>query len=395
MFPYCLAISNIHAPRWSERHTAIFFALVVYTLILFIFAGDFVFDSSLKQGPSTPLLYNKYFITSDNAKIPVRKWLPDNHRVMAVIIALHGFLKDFGIASYAYDQCGFGNAPHRGYWTEINISTRDLTEFTQLIRNRHPDVPLFLLGKSISAAEIIVAMTSDKPPPADGVILSAPAVWAWESVPWYQKVGLWLANHAVPWLQLTGASLHLVPTDNIKMLRELSHDPLVLKKSSIRTIYGLADLMNRAFEHARQLDKLTLVFYGERDEIVPRRSVYRMLNSLPPEREWRVALYENGYHMLLRDLEAQRYWRDIAAWINNPSQKLPSGADKRAATVRSEARLFYCVNAAGKWKHSDMIFQPNLWLWLLLVLKSLHHLFRKVFSYSDAFLTCLLKIYRH
>lgn len=332
--------------RWSEKQTAITFALLVYALIFFIFASDRVFDSTLEQNSSSPLLYNKYFITSDNAKIPVRRWLPDHHRVKAVIIALHGFndyskffngpgsyLTDFGIASYAYDQRGFGSAPHRGYWTEVNISTRDLREFTELVRNRHPGVPLYLLGESMGAAEIIVAMTNNKPPPADGVILSAPAVWAWESVPWYQRIGLWLANHTIPWLELTGAGLHLVPTDNIKMLRELYRDPLVLKKTRIRTIYGLTDLMNQAFEHANKLDKMTLVLYGERDEIVPMRFVYRMINSLPPDREWRIALYENGYHMLLRDLEAQRYWRDIAAWIDDPSKKLPSGADKRAATV--------------------------------------------------------------
>ncbi|WP_081906199.1 alpha/beta hydrolase [Methylobacter tundripaludum] len=340
-FPFLLKVCAIRA----KKHTVICFALLLFELILFIFVSNLFFEKPLKKPVNAPRLDSNYFIASDNAKLPVRTWFPDNHPVKAVIIALHGFndysnffnrpgnyLKDFGIASYAYDQRGFGNAPERGYWSITNVSTRDLTEITQLVRNQHPGVPLYLLGESMGAAEIIVAMTRDNPPSVDGVILSAPAVWAWESIPWYQRTGLWLANQICPWLTLTGASLHLVPSDNIKMLRELSRDPLVLKKSRIDTIYGLADLMNHAFEQANQMAKLTLVLYGERDEIVPERSVYRMLKTLPSNREWHIALYENGYHLLLRDLEAPIYWRDIAAWIDNPLRNLPSGADKRAAT---------------------------------------------------------------
>jgi alpha-beta hydrolase superfamily lysophospholipase len=321
-------------------------ALLLFVLIFCLIVGNRFFENPLKENVNFPYLDGNTFVTSDSAKLPVRTWFPDSIPLKAVIIALHGFndyshfftgpgnyLKTFGIASYAYDQRGFGNAPERGLWTKISISTRDLREFTQLVRERHPGVPLYLLGESMGAAEIIVAMTSDKPPLADGVILSAPAMWAWQSVPWYQRFGLWLADQTVPWLRLSGAGLHLVPSDNIKMLHELSHDPLILKKTRIGTIYGLADLMNQAFEQAKQLDKLTLVLYGEHDEIVPKRAVYPILKELPPNREWRVALYENAYHLLLRDLEAPKYWRDIAAWIDNPMQNLPSGANMRAATV--------------------------------------------------------------
>jgi acylglycerol lipase len=47
----------------------------------------------------------------------------------------------------------------------------------------------------------------------------------------------------------------------------------------------------------------------------------------------RVALYESGFHMLLRDLQAETVWTDIAAWIADRDVALPSGADLRAAAV--------------------------------------------------------------
>jgi acylglycerol lipase len=76
-----------------------------------------------------------------------------------------------------------------------------------------------------------------------------------------------------------------------------------------------------------------LVLYGERDEIVPKPSIQRMLKTGPRHGRWRIAVYDTGCHLLLRGLEGPRRWRDIAAWIDNPARGLPSGADRRAATV--------------------------------------------------------------
>lgn len=296
---------------------------------------------------TTPRLVGDYFITNDGARLPIRSQLPDDRPAKAVIVALHGFndysaffegpgnyFKHYGIASYAYDQRGFGGAPKRGFWAGIPAYTRDLSEFIQLIRDRHPDRPLYVLGESMGAAELMVALTDERPPPVAGVILSAPAVGAWETLPWYQGAALWTAAHTVPGLRVTGESLHRVPSDNAEMLRALYRDPLILKETRIGTVYGLAGLMSEAYERADKLDKFTtLVLYGERDEIIPKQLAYRMLKKLPRKGRCHVAFYKQGYHLLLRDLEAHRLWQDIVAWIGNPTGGLPSGADRRASAV--------------------------------------------------------------
>ena len=48
-----------------------------------------------------------------------------------------------------------------------------------------------------------------------------------------------------------------------------------------------------------------------------------------------VAFAQKGYHMLLRDLQAETVWRDIAAWIADASAPLPSAADKWAEAERA------------------------------------------------------------
>jgi hypothetical protein len=54
-----------------------------------------------------------------------------------------------------------------------------------------------------------------------------------------------------------------------------------------------------------------------------------------------IAVYRNGWHMLLRDLEGETVWRDIAAWIADPAiAALPSGAGRdRLPLFASDAAL--------------------------------------------------------
>ena len=284
-------------------------------------------------GPSVaaPRLNGDHFLARDGARMPLKSWLPTTGQPTAVVIALHGFndysnffkapgtwLASQGIASYAYDQRGFGGAPGRGYWAGTDALIDDLNSLSALVHARHPGVPVYLLGESMGAAVVMVASTHQ---PAvlnnKGVILSAPAVWGRPTMPWYQTGAFWLSAHTVPGMTLTGRGLKIVASDNIDMLRALGRDPLVIKETRIDTIYGLTGLMDAALEAAPHLTLPTLILYGKRDEIIPREPTERMLAKLPTKGKHRrkVVFYENGYHMLLRDLQAKTVWSDIAGWI--------------------------------------------------------------------------------
>ncbi|MFM8333427.1 MAG: lysophospholipase [Candidatus Methylumidiphilus sp.] len=295
-------------------------------------------------GPATvePVLARAHFVAADGAVLPVRTWLPPGGETKAVILALHGFndysnffigagiyLSGQGIACYAYDQRGFGAAPGRGLWPGTQAYVDDLRAFAGQVRRRHPGVPLYVLGESMGGAVAIAALASARPPPVDGLILSAPAVWGRSTMPWWQLVALETTAHTVPWLRLTGEGLHVMASDNIEMLRALGRDPLVIKATRVDAMYGLVDLMDAALDSAGRLATPTLVLYGEKDEVVPREPVMRMLAKLPA-RQTRAAFYADGYHLLLRDLQAEKPWRDIAAWIVRHDAALPSGAELRA-----------------------------------------------------------------
>jgi alpha-beta hydrolase superfamily lysophospholipase len=278
------------------------------------------------------------FTTEDGLALPLRAWLPQGS-CRAVILALHGF-NDYsnafsapgrawasqGIAVYAYDQRGFGEAPHTGLWPGAEVLADDVATAAALLRRRYPGKPLFLLGESMGAAVLVVAETLPEPPDADGLILSAPAVWASWTQPWYQRAGLWVALRLFPGFKPEPRGLGIQASDNIEMLRELGRDPLVIKRSRIDTVAGLVDLMSQALEAAPRVRRPTLVLYGEKDEVVPADPVRDFWREMPKSNA-RLALYDNGWHLLLRDLDAERVIGDTATWMADPKAPLPSRAE--------------------------------------------------------------------
>ncbi len=295
--------------------------------------------------PAAPSLDGDTYIASDGAKLPLRSFLPEG-KPAVIVLALHGFddysnaftlpapdLVRHGIAVYAYDQRGFGAAPHRGRWAGGELMVDDAARAARLLRERYPQTPIYLLGESMGGAVAIIAATAPDPLPIDGVILSAPAVWGRQTMNIFERAGLWLAD-LLPAMRFSHRSLPIKvrPSDNIPMLRALGADPLVIKETRSDALNGLVDLMGAALTAAPRLTVPTLVLYGAKDEVVPRPPVSLLVKNLPATSRprQRVALYANGYHMLLRDLEARVVIDDIALWMLHPADPLPSHADQGA-----------------------------------------------------------------
>ena len=287
-----------------------------------------------------PQLTPFHLISDDGAVMPVRAWLPEGP-TRAVILALHGFndyskafddpaadWRSLGIATYAYDQRGFGAAPYRGHWAGGDRMARDAGVALRLLRRRHADVPIFLLGESMGAAIALTLATSEEPPPVSGLILIAPAVRGRAALGGLASTTLWLAGNTIPWYRLTGEGLNIRPSDNAAVLRELFEDPMVIKATRIDAIYGLIDLMDAAVAAGPKLAVPTLVLYGANEEVISVDAAREFIESLPrPPAPVRVAVYPQGYHLLLRDRGAETVIGDVAAWIERPGEPLPSGAD--------------------------------------------------------------------
>jgi acylglycerol lipase len=149
----------------------------------------------------------------------------------------------------------------------------------------------------------------------------------------FYRTALWVADHVAPKWQLSGSGLHILPSDNIPMLREFSRDPLVIKETRVDTIHGLVQIMSEALDAAPRLKQRTLLLYGAHDQLVPAEPVKEFVSTLPRRStgDDTIAYYESGYHMLLRDLDGTKVAADVEDWIFHPEAPLPSGADVAGA----------------------------------------------------------------
>jgi alpha-beta hydrolase superfamily lysophospholipase len=75
---------------------------------------------------------------------------------------------------------------------------------------------------------------------------------------------------------------------------------------------GLVRVTDLAAEAAPQARLPALLLLGDRDEIVPNDRVEAVFARVPGPRE--TIRYEDGWHLLFRDLQAPRVWDDVADW---------------------------------------------------------------------------------
>lgn len=326
-----------------------FSILLIAVLMLEGCATPYVQPSS--SNPSTPALHETFAIMEDGYRLPLTYWQAVGED-QAILLALHG-LNDYrnafastgeylvrrGINVIAYDQRGFGKSDGHGLWHGVDRMTQDLRAMITLLHHKHPDQPLFLLGESMGGAVVLAAMRNE-PLTADGIILVAPAVWSRHSMPFYQRYSLWLAAHTMPAMKLTGEGLDLHPSDNIEMLRALSRDPLVIKATRTDVLYGVSNLMDQAVASTNNLHSRVLILYGKHDDIIPHKPTCRWLQSLPTENSHlrQTVIYENGYHMLTRDLQANVVLEDISDWITGTGKQITNQQD--AITIQS-----FCLKA--------------------------------------------------
>jgi acylglycerol lipase len=288
-----------------------------------------------------PRLAAESLIARDGYALPYKRWQAAGAE-RAVVIALHGF-NDYsnafaepgawwaerGVTAYAYDQRGFGATAQRGLWAGVDVMVSDLEDAVGVVKARHPGRPLFLVGESMGGAIIMAAAASSNSGiEADGLVLAAPAVWGRSTMPWLYRQALRFFAHVAPWYPLSGQGLGIRPSDNIEMLRALGRDPLIIKETRADALWGLADAMDAGLAASPRLRHPLLLLYGERDEIIPRPPVERMVTELTGP--YRVAVYPKGWHMLFRDLQRETVWSDALSWMLDKAGPLPSGQERTA-----------------------------------------------------------------
>jgi acylglycerol lipase len=285
------------------------------------------------------------FTLPDGARLPVRVWMPpDGQTPRMVVLALHGFndsrnawalpapvFTRQGIAVFAPDQRGFGDAPGRATWPGAATLVDDADAMARLLRQRYPATRLFVMGESMGGAVVMDLAARAAPPPVDGYVMLAPAVWGRTEQGVVLSSVLWVADHVAPGYHITARDVPVKVTasDNRDALVALVRDPLTIHSTQVSVLAGLVNLMDAAQAAAPHIAGPALVAYGAHDMLVPESAMGVAWSKLPPGT--RRAVYPNGYHLLMRDKDREAVIGDVIAWMDAPAAFLPSGADVAAA----------------------------------------------------------------
>ena len=281
---------------------------------------------------------NNRLISFDGAQLGLTVWDTDQAPDI-IIVGVHG-MNDYanafhmaapywaarGVKTYAYDQRGFGRSVGRGDWPDEELMREDLRTAVRLVRAEYPETMLAVVGISMGGAMTMTAFGSENPPEGvDRVVFSGPGLRGWGSIPTIQRVALWTSVRARPgWVVRPPRFVKIEPSDNIEMLQRLWADPLGLKTNKIEQVHGVVSLMENAHRAAPQLsDEIPMLLtYGANDIVIPQRGVRRTAKRLPEH--VRTAYYPDGYHMLLRDLQAETVFEDVLTFLRDPEAPLPS-----------------------------------------------------------------------
>jgi acylglycerol lipase len=289
-------------------------------------------------GFAGPSFDGDWFVSFDGARLGATSW-PAVGETRVVLVALHG-MNDYanafhlaapdwagrGIATYAFDQRGFGRSVGRGIWAGRELMSEDLRVFVGLVKARHPGVPVVVMGESMGGAVAICAFASDRPPAADRLVLLAPAVWGWSSQPLPNKTLLWLTARVSPGqaIKPPGWLTNVIhPSDNTEEMIAMGRDRLMIWGARPDTISGLVDLMEAAWREIGAVKVPVAYLYGANDQVIPETPSRQAAARLKPAD--RTAWYAKGYHLLIRDHQRQKVIDDAASFILTPEAPLPSG----------------------------------------------------------------------
>jgi alpha-beta hydrolase superfamily lysophospholipase len=188
-------------------------------------------------------------------------------------------LIDEGFAAYAVDLRGHGRSGgRRGYVDRMALLVSDVKRLVDLVRERHRELPLFMLGHRLGGLVALEYVTREKPP-LQGLVLS----------------GTGIDVSAVP------ASLNYRGKVPMRTIGELfaSSDRLTLLLGSITL--------------------LVLVLHGGADTVA-RPTGSKMIHDRVSSADKEVKVYDHLYHEILNEPEKEEVMADLLAWLTRRSR---------------------------------------------------------------------------
>jgi len=257
-------------------------------------------------------------------KIFTRSWRPTTPPRGAIVL-VHGFnshsgyylwaaeqLLGSGLAVYALDLRGRGKSDGERYYVEkFSEYQADVDALVNLVRQREPGLPLFMLGHSAGGV-IACNYVLDHQPYFAGLVCESFAYQV--PAPDFALAVLKGLSHLAPHAHVLKLKKEDFSRDP-KVVRALLDDPLLADEvQPTKTVAEMVRADERLKRDFGQFSLPVLIIHGTRDTVTrPEGSKEFYANAGSKDKT--LKLYEGYFHDPLNDIGKEAVMNDIRGWI--------------------------------------------------------------------------------
>ncbi|XP_021422212.1 monoglyceride lipase isoform X1 [Oncorhynchus mykiss] len=331
--------------------TCLFFAGLSYLYstdlisVLRVYVAEWVLGASMPEPGAprrtpqgVPYADLQHIVNADGQHLFCRYWEPEGPPRALVFVA-HGAgehcgpydeigqtLKEQSLLVFAHDHVGHGQSEgDRMNIKDFQVFVRDSLQHIDLMKGRHPDLPIFIIGHSMGGA-ISILTACERPNDFAGVALIAPMVkMNPESATPFKVFLAKVLNHMVPSLSLGSIDSKWISRDQ-KQVEAYDNDELN-HHGGLRVSFGM-QLMGAVARIEREVPAITwpfLLLHGDDDKLCDIRGS-QMMFDMAQSTDKKIKVYEGAYHVLHHELPetVAAVLKEVTGWISERLAVSPS-----------------------------------------------------------------------
>lgn len=261
-------------------------------------------------------------------KIFYQTWIPEKSK--AVVQVVHGFaehsgrymnvvnqLTPLGYVIYANDHRGHGKSDgKRNYVDYFDQYIEDEKKLYDLIKDKHHNLPIFMLGHSMGSM-IALVFTKKYEPLLRGLILSGTGTGAGESISKTLKVIVKVLAKITPKKFINpGLEADKLSHDS-EVVQAYENDPLVnADKITIRLGWELMNNFEKFDSITDNLKLPLLVQCGSEDSLI--KGSEEVLRNAFNMEDKTILIYDGLYHEVYNEIkeESEKVLNDLSNWLD-------------------------------------------------------------------------------
>jgi acylglycerol lipase len=258
-------------------------------------------------------------------RIHWQAWLPDGSALGVVVLA-HGGLEHGGryghlgrrlaaegLATYAVDFRGHGrSAGRRGQIGRFELLVDDLSAAVTLARERHPRLPVFLIGHSLGAMVALQYVVRGDRDLA-GMVLSGTGIDV-SAIPRSQAILAKALSVLTPNLGLMKLDAVGVSRDP-EVVRQYDSDPLVFRgRVPVRTAAELLASASRVTPRLAAARLPVLVMHGG-DDVLAAPAGARLVHDRVKSLDKTLIVFPGMYHEIFNEPEKEKVIARLIEWL--------------------------------------------------------------------------------